>query len=182
MKYKVTNQLNELLQLCLKQDRKAQQALFEVFGPVMKVVCRRYLYDSSEIDEVLNQGFLKVFTHLSSYRAEGNFEGWIRRIIIRECIDTNRKRKVSYSINEYEESRFLKQTAEADANNDVAHLLDVINALPMGYKTVFNLIEIEGYKHKEVAQKLGITEAASRSQLTRAKKLLRNKLHNLNGL
>ncbi len=182
MKPKVPDQLDKLLQLCLKKDRIAQKELFELFGPTMKLVCRRYLFDSSEVGEVLNQGFFKVFNKLSSYKGEGSFEGWIRSIIIRECLNANQKRKVNYLSNDWEFENVLKQTPEVDEINDLDYLLEFINSLPIGYRTVFNLIEIEGYKHKEVAKRLGIKEAASRSQLTRAKQLLRIRLKTKNGL
>lgn len=175
-------ELEKLLQMCLEKDRKAQKQLFEKFGPTMKMVCRRYLFDAALVDEVLNQGFMKVFTKLSSYKREGSFEGWVRKIMVRECLNSNRKKKQYLAISEQDENEFFKNTAEVDANADVDHLLKVIESLPALYRTIFNLIEIEGYSHDEVAKELKISKSTSRSQLSRAKQLLRKKLNNIKGL
>ena len=182
MKSEVTMELDQLLQLCLKHDRKAQKKLFDMLGPKMKVVCKRYLFEPSQADEVLNQGFLKVFTKLSSYKGDGSFEGWVRRIMVRESLNKNRSKNLTYQIDEHAENQFLNSTAEVDQSNNVAHIMRVIDALPDGYKTIFNLIEIEGYTHEEVAKQLKISTGTSRSQLSRAKQLLRTKLRNIDGL
>lgn len=145
----------------------------------MKMVCLRYLYDKSLAEEVMNRGFLKVFTKLSDFNNAGSFEGWMRRIMVNECLDENRRYKHIEKLNEQDLKQGLWQGALADENSNVNYLLKVIESLPPGYRTVFNMVEIDGFNHKEVAQKLNIKESASRSQLAKAKKLLRQKLEDI---
>ena len=124
----------------------------------------------------MNRGFLKVFTKLKEYRGDGSFEGWIRIIMVRESLNENKKSKVELEISEDQEEAFLRIPSATNSHHETEYILKLIDALPIGYKTVFNMNEIEGYSHSEIAKELGITESASRSQLTRAKKLLREKL------
>ncbi len=166
----------ELITRCLKNDRKAQRVLYESMGPVMKMVCLRYLIDKEMAEDALNKGFLKVFTKLASYQGSGSFEGWVRRIIVNECLDANRAHKPVYAIEEYNLSDTSFAINETDSTHETTYILKLIDALPLGYKTVFNMVEIDGYTHKEVAEKLNITESASRSQLAKAKNNLRQKL------
>lgn len=165
--------LNQLLRQCLKKDRKAQKHLYEQFGPLMKVVCKRYLFDTSKAEEVMNQGFLKVFTHLQSFNGAGSFEGWVRRIMVNECLNENRKRHVFYQLDDYSEDLFLKSAPEIELVNDADYLLRLIGTLPMGYRLVFNMVEIEGFSYKEVSKEIGASEGACRARLSRAKQLLR---------
>jgi len=150
--------------------------LYEKMGPLMKAVCLRYVYDKSLAEEVMNRGFLKVFTKLTSYKNKGSFEGWVRRIMVNESLDENRKLKRSYKLDEKVSDNFFSVPPEVDDNYGVSYILQLVEKLPLGYKTVFNMVEIDGFTHKEVSVKLNITESASRSQLTKAKKILRNKL------
>ena len=178
MGLKPKNSINEheLIQQCLQSNRKAQQDLYDCFAPVMKAVCRRYLYDKNELELALNQGFLKVFQNLKKFKGEGSFEGWIRRIVINTCLMENRKKpKENEPIGE---EVFV---AQADAESP-EYILQAIASLPKGYREVFNLFEIDGYNHKEIAKMLHITSSASRSQLARAKEVLRKKLHGITGL
>ena len=167
----------ELINRCLKNDRKAQRALYERFGPTLKMTCLRYLIDKEMAEDALNRGFLKVFTKLDSYNGTGNFEGWMRRIMVNECLDFNRTHKPIYSI---EEETFLADDAfnVTESKYETDFILRLIDALPLGYKTVFNMVEIDGFNHKEVGERLQITESASRSQLAKAKSILRKKLSN----
>lgn len=167
---------DELVQQCLKSNRKAQKELYERYAPLMKMVCLRYLYEKQLSEEVLNRGFFKVFTKIETYSGKGSLEGWIRKIMVNECLNENQKRKVIYEPDETGEQHFLKQVPEVDSDHEVSHIMAVIAALPDGYRVIFNLCEIEGYNHKEIAEQLGITESSSRSQLSRAKQLLRQKL------
>lgn len=173
---------DELVQRCLRKDRRAQRELYERYGPLMKAVCLRYLFERAKAEEVMNRAFFKVFTRLESYKGNGSFEGWIRKIMVNESLNENKKKKVNFEISESQEEHFLKQAPEVQGEHDVQFIMQVISALPEGYRLVFNLIEIEGYNHGEVGVKLGISESSSRSQLTRAKKLLRQKLKDLQGL
>lgn len=124
----------------------------------------------------MNRGFLKVFTNLKEFRGDGSFEGWIRRIMVRESLNENKRKHPTLETNAEHETAFLKIPSPTHSQHDADYILKLIDALPIGYKTVFNMNEIEGYSHAEIAKELGITESTSRSQLARAKKLLREKL------
>lgn len=174
-------ELDELLQRCLKKDLKAQEQLYTKYGPLMKMVCKRYLFDTALAEEVMNQGFLKVFHKLSTFRSEGNFESWVRSIMVHESLNENRKRKRSYPIDEYTEEHFLKTVPEVEKNSDLEHILLVVNALPLNLRTVFNMISVEGYSIAETSAQLNIKEGACRVRLSRAKELLRKKLKNVKG-
>jgi len=175
-KYQTLTQ-TELINRCLKNDRKAQRALYERFGPKMKMICLRYLIDKEMAEDALNRGSLKVFTKLDSFTGTGNFEGWMRKIFVNECLDANKVHKPSYSI---AEETFLHDDAfnMTESKHETDYILRIIDSLPLGYKTVFNMVEIDGYNHKEVGEQLQITESASRSQLAKAKSILRKKLSN----
>ena len=166
----------KLIKLCLKKNRKAQKELYDKHGPTMKMVCLRYLYDKSSAEDALNKAFLKVFTKLKTYKNAGSFEGWIRKVVVNECLDINRQTKKTIRIDEDSNRHDFSTLPIAEQNHNTAYILRVVNQLPDGYRTVFNMVEIDGFSHKEVAQKLEITESASRSQLTKAKKILRKKL------
>ncbi len=167
-----------LIKECLKNNRNAQRALYERFGPRMKAVCMRYCYNRSLAEEVMNKGFYKVFKNLASFRNTGSFEGWIRKIMVRECLDENKKNKLPLVDGAVEEYAPAKLPGAGQAH-DAQYLLNLINALPYGYRMVFNLYEVEGYSHREIAKQLGISESASRSQLTRAKKILQKQIKDL---
>lgn len=168
-----------LIRRCLKNSRKAQKELYERYAPLMKMVCLRYLFEKQLAEEVMNRGFFKVFTKLKEFKGQGSFEGWIRRIMVNESINENHKKKIIYETEESREQAFLEQVPEVESTHELNHIMAVISSLPNGYRIIFNLSEVEGYSHKEIAQKLGITESSSRSQLTRAKKLLRKKLKDI---
>lgn len=170
------NKLKKLLNKSKKKDQRAQMELFKMYGPKMKAVCRRYLYESNEVSAVLNQAFLKVFEKLETFQFEGSFEGWIRKIVVRECLNENQKKKPFWqSIDEMGEQLYENPIEETD----IELIKKAISQLPDGYRTIFNLYEIEGFKHEEIAKELEISVSASRSQLARAKKTLREKLKHL---
>lgn len=126
----------------------------------------------------MNQGFLKVFINLKSYKNKGSFEGWIRKIMVNTCLNENRKKNPYLSLDPFREEGFFEIMPEVDAHNNAEYLLRIISKLPEGYRTIFNLIEIEGYSYKEASQSLDITEGACRTKLSRAKEILRTKLKN----
>ncbi|MEO1258205.1 MAG: RNA polymerase sigma factor [Bacteroidota bacterium] len=160
----------ELIAACRRQDRKAQKLLFDRFSPTMLGVCRRYVKNLEEAEDIMVEGFFKVLTKIDMYSGEGSFEGWIRRIMINESLMHLRK------VNHF---RF---TEEIDANIDLPEnptiveeiaaqeIIDLLDELPNGYRTVFNLYVVEGYKHREIAEELGISINTSKSQLILAKK------------
>ena len=160
---------DKLLEACRKGDRKAQYELYEKYAPLMFSVCRRYVMQLQEAEDILVCGFTKVFQKLGQFKGQGSFEGWVRRIIVNEALAFIRKNKsmdVEVEIeNAGREPDFQKMSDQLE----VEDLEKMIDRLPIGYKTVFNLYAIEGFSHKEIAEKLGISENTSKSQLSRAR-------------
>jgi RNA polymerase sigma-70 factor (ECF subfamily) len=166
-----------LVKECVKGNAKAQHMLFERFSRKMLGVCLRYSKKLEEAEDVLQDGFIKVFSNLKDFTNEGSLEGWIRRIMVNTALDSIRKN-----------TKFLKDISidVVDfqiGNNDYTiekmnaeDLLSLINSMPEGYKVVFNMYAIEGYKHNDIATTLGISESTSKSQYLRAKGYLRAKL------
>ncbi|WP_203294211.1 RNA polymerase sigma factor [Luteirhabdus pelagi] len=169
-----------LIKKAKKDNRKAQHALFELFAPKMKSVCRQYMKDEQEAEDVMLKGFQKVFTRLDSFSGEGSFEGWIRRIMVHESIDALRKRKVEVMKDEDILINSLDHAQKPSDALEVEDLQRLIDALPSGYKAVFILYVVEGYKHSEIAEMLGISEGTSKSQLSKARQQLQEWVHHQN--
>ena len=168
----------ELVQACKRQDRKAQEATFKRFAGKMMAVCKRYLGSTPLAEDVLMEGFMKVFTKIDRFQEQGSFEGWIRRIMVNEALMALRKQEKM----KFQDTDFgfeIGQMEDAYMNLQVEELNKLIESLPLGYKTVFNLYAIEGYNHQEIAEMLGIQEGTSKSQLSRARGLLQQKLNKL---
>ena len=164
------NQTNQLITDAIQQKREAQQVLFERYSPKMLGVCRQYVKDVHHAEELMLSGFLKVFTHISKFKNEGSFEGWIRRIMVNTCISYLRKKNPIQLTDE--DFVFNDQATENLESTELEDIQKMIDALPIGYKMVFNLYAIEGYKHAEIAEELGITVSTSKSQLFKARKWL----------
>ena len=139
-------------------------------------VCRQYIRDVQFAEDVMVGGFLKVFSHLEDFRFQGSFEGWIRRIMIRESISYLRKRQFVVYDDDILDKNENQSLDLSSSQLDVEHIQLLIDGLPEGYKTVFILYAIEGYKHKEIAEMLEISESTSKSQLFKARRLLQEKL------
>jgi len=169
----------ELIQKAAKYNREAQHTLYEVHAPKMLSVCRYYVKDVQKAEEVMLNGFFKAFTNLNSFKNEGSFEGWLRKIMVRESISFLRQQKqIEFSIEDIENSNDYSNAMETDLEvNDIQQLID---ELPEGYKMVFIMYAIEGYKHHEIAELLNISEGTSKSQLFKARQLLQEKLKKLN--
>ncbi len=161
-----------LLEGCRQENRAAQQKLYEHYSSLMLGICRRYLADPQEAEEVMIEGFYKVFRKVSQFREEGSFEGWIRRIMINECLNRLRKNRHKFQEVSVDNLSETDEQATTDSDIDAEILLAMVEQLPTGYRTVFNLYAIEGYSHKEIAEKLKISESTSKSQLSRARGLL----------
>ena len=169
--------LNQLVKACIRQERKAQRALYERFSPVMHTVCLRYVRETAEAEDVLLKGFMKVFLNLKNFRSEGSLEGWIRRIIVNEALMYIRQNKNMYLEVDIEEAKEANSiSADHLAEED---LMRLISTLPTGYRTVFNLYAVEGYSHQEIAEMLEISEGTSKSQLSRARQILKQKIEKL---
>lgn len=167
----------QLLEAILRQDAKAQRLLYERFARKMFGVCLRYTKTKAEAEDYLQDGFLKVFQKLSSYKGEGSLEGWIRRVIVNTCLDHIRQQKVHW--NELEAVHEPAENAKVLEKLQASDLLDIIRQLPPGFRTVFNLFAIEGYTHKEIAEMLNISEGTSKSQYARARMSLVEKVNNI---
>jgi RNA polymerase sigma-70 factor (ECF subfamily) len=164
---------NQLLKDCLKGKPEAQKTLYEHFAPTMMGVCFRYTKSINDAEEVVQVGFIKVFERLHQFKAEGELGGWIRRIMINAALNylkTNQRYRYELS---YEEMPLhLVSTENPEMNLDAKELAELIRQLPTGFQTIFNLHAVEGYKHREIASMLGISEGTSRSQYARARSLL----------
>ena len=163
----------DLIADCRKGKAKAQKALFEQYSPKMLAVCVRYIKDLASAEDVLLLAFMKVFENLDKFEAKGSFEGWIRKIVVNEALGHLRKNTKI----QFEESQ--KADIEAHAHSpttdlEVQDLLQLLHQLPTGYRTVFSLYAIEGYSHQEIGEMLNITESTSKSQLNRARNMLKN--------
>lgn len=168
--------LEVLIELCQKQDNKGQRLLYDKLSSKMLGVCRRYIGDISEAETVLVTGFLKVFNKIDQFSGTGNFEGWVRRIMVNESLLYLRKNKSMYLEVDIEDVIIEPNYGQADYLFEERELLDMINDLPVGYRTVFNLYAIEGYSHKEIGKQMGIHENTSKSQLSRARSILKNEV------
>lgn len=169
----------QLIKKAANNHRDAQHTLYEMHAPKMLSVCRYYIKDVHQAEEVMLNGFFKVFTQLKTFKAEGSFEGWIRRIMIRESISFLRKKKrLEFSADNME--IFEEPINYSNTEFEVDEIQLLIDKLPEGYRMVFNMYAIEGYKHSEIAEILSIAESTSKSQLFKARKLLQQQIKQLN--
>ena len=171
------HQENELIKLATENNRQAQQQIYTHFSPKMLGVCRQYIKDIHQAEDIMITAFMKVFVNIKNFENKGSFEGWIRRIMVNECISFIRvQKKIKYVEDEtyFEES--FNNIESQFSTDDIQSLID---SLPDGYKTVFNLYAIEGFKHKEIASMLEINEGTSKSQLSHARKMLQTQINKL---
>lgn len=169
---------NEIIQLAIENNRQAQQLIYNKFSPKMLSVCRQYIKDLQNAEDLMITAFMKVFTNLKKFENKGSFEGWIRRIMVNECISYIRvNKKVSFLEDTYYKEESFNNIESNFSVNEIQFLID---NLPDGYKMIFNLYAIEGYKHQEIASMLGINEGTSKSQLSHARKMLQEQITKLN--
>lgn len=172
--------LEEIIEGCLGKNASAQKQLYDYLSPRMMGVCMRYSSSVEEAEDILQDGFIKLFDKIETFGGIGSFEGWARRLFVNTALDALRKKKkyqfdqplddVSYMLNSND------YIEEGLAANDI---LKILQTIPVGYRTVFNLYAIEGYSHKEIAEQLSITVSTSKSQYSRAKSLLRDIIEKL---
>lgn len=173
---------SQLVIACKKQDRNAQKVLYERYAPMMMAVCLRYSGEEETARDLLHDGFIRAFTQIGSFSGKGSFEGWLRRIFVNLALENYRKEKQKYRfMEEYSYIHADESEIPADNSLDIENIpreevFDMIRNLPPGYRTVFNMYIFEEMSHKEIAEVLGINEAASRSQFFRAKNMLRKKI------
>lgn len=169
----------QLIDACISNDRDAQRRLFDVYGGKMMSVCRRYSRSEAEAEDLLQEGFIRVFKYLHTYSKSGSFEGWMRRIFVNVALKTISKKRYSHEsvgIDDLPENSIAPSVISKMSADQIMQLVD---QLPDGYRTVFNMYVVEGYSHKEIAKQLGVEEATSRSQLVKARRLLRDQITNM---
>jgi len=162
-----------LISNCLAGDRKQQKALYDLYSPKLFSICLRYTKNQMDAEDVLQEGFVKLFNNLQRFKGEGSFEGWIRRIFVNTAIEYLRSKKIATIGSEFVENSLSDKQPSGLENLYNNDLLAITRTLSVGYKTVFHMYAIEGYSHKEIATKLGISESTSKSQFSRAKAVLR---------
>ncbi len=161
----------DIIQGCLRGSAQCQRALYERFAGKMYAVCLRYARSSADAADILQEGFLKVFSKLDQFQFQGSFEGWVRRIMVNTALRAYQRQRFDQESNGYEQLPESPVDPDALSALSEAELLRLISRLPDGYRVVFNLVAI-GYSHAEVAETLGIQESTSRSQLTKARRWL----------
>jgi RNA polymerase sigma-70 factor (ECF subfamily) len=162
-----------LLQGCLQNKPAAQKELYERFSPKMLAVCYRYGHNREDAEDMLQEGFIKVFTQMHSFENRGALEGWIRRIIVHTCINILKKnKKFNESVDLIHANSLQVREESIPSIMQAKEVVESIRLLPIGYRTVLNLYAIEGFSHREISEMLDIEESTSRSQYTRAKAML----------
>jgi len=168
-----------LIEGCRKNKRKARNRLYNLYANKFLGVCLRYTRNKAEAEDVLHDAFIKIFTKMDQYKGNGAFEGWMRRIVVNTAIQSLRERSKTRLIIEDNEIREDKHAEDIEDNTPLLpakELMALIQNLPDGYKMIFNMFVIENMSHKEICERLNISEGTSKSQLFRAKKHLRNEV------
>lgn len=174
-----------LIKLCESRDKNAQKELYQRYAPKMMGVCLRYCSNRDTAQDLLHDGFLKAFTHIGSYTGKGSLEGWLRKIFVNLAIENYRQEKkkstMLTSLDNIESDVFTQSGDDDVYMGEIPpqKLVELIQELPTGYKTVFNLFVFEDMSHKEIGMLLGINETASRSQYHRARHFLRKKIESI---
>ena len=169
--------LDEIIKGCKQNKLKYQKALYDRYKDKMFAICVRYAKSIEEAEDVFQEAFVKVFKNIHQYDYKGSFDGWIRRIFVNTAITNYKLNKKRYYKEEIDVTDYERDSFEiTDSEFTMDELMKAINELPLGYRTVFNLYAVEGYKHKEIAEMLDIDINTSKSQYSRTKKMLREKL------
>ena len=170
-----------IIKACMKNDKQAQKLLYDKYAATLLGIAMRYAQSKDEAEDIVQDAFCKILMRIKQYKGSGSFVGWIKRILINTAITNFKKNEKHYYHNDISElgDYYLDKDQIDDADFQMSELLKVINALPEGYKMVFNLYAIEGYKHKEIAEMLNIEESTSKSQFSRARKIVQKELTKL---
>lgn len=176
---------SQIIAACKKKDRNAQKALYELYAPKMMAVCLRYSRDYETARDLLHDGFIQVFQKINSYKEIGSFEGWIRRIFVNISLENYRQeQRKNLVYNDYGKEEQSEYESPQDDILDIGDIprediLKIIQEMPEGYRTIFNLIIFEDMSHKEISSQLGISESSSRSQFFRAKEFLQKRVQSI---
>lgn len=165
-----------IVKQCLRNDKRAQKALFDLYAGKMMALCRRYARTQEEAEDFLQEGFIRLFKFLGTYDGKGSFDGWVRRIFVNTAIrhyhrhkKHNQNHEISHDLNGHERNDAISHLGEQE-------LIALINRMPEGYRLVFNMYIVEGFSHREIGEMLSIGESTSRSQLAKARKWLQQKI------
>jgi RNA polymerase sigma-70 factor (ECF subfamily) len=167
---------SDIIEGCILGNPRMQRMLYEKFSPKMYALCIRYAGNTDDAQDILQDGFVKVFGNIAKFKGTGSFEGWIRRIIVNTAIEHFRKKNTLQAIDEHTENQLADDHSDIFNSLEAKELLEIIKSMPAGYRTVFNLYAIEGYTHKEIATMMNLTEGTSKSQYARAKSWLQEKI------
>lgn len=175
--------LFEIIEGCVRGDRKCQQIIYEKFYGKMLGACMRYSKDREEAKDILQDGFMKVFLNIKQYGGSGSFEGWIRKIIVNTAIDFIRKSKnmIQFADSDHAAESTEEITEEENKeyiNISTTEIMEAVQQLPASYRTVFNMFVVDGFSHKEIAEQLGISVGTTKSNLSKAKMSLKKALAN----
>lgn len=166
----------ELIKGCARQNATCQRMLFEQYAGKFMTVCQRYANDTMEAEDMLQEGFVRIFNNIQQFKFEGSFEGWMRRIVVNVALKHLQKKKIQFAEIKENNSDTPSLQAYAYSHLGEEELMKLINQLPAGYRIVFNLTVIEGYSHEEIAKLLNIQASTSRSQLVKARKMLQQQI------
>lgn len=170
----------QLIEGCRRGERVAQKELYEMYSRKMMGVCLRYVSDRETARDLLQDGFVKVLTNIDSYSGVGSFEGWMRKIFVNCALEYLRKSDVLREAADLDNtSELVHPDSSAISDLSAAELMKLVQELPVGFRTVFNMFAIEGYSHKEISEMINITESTSRSQFTRARQMLQRRIKTL---
>ena len=176
---------DSIIEGCVAGKRSAQSALYRKYAAVMLAICLRYAQNRDEAEDILQEAFLKIFQNIQCYRSEGSFEGWMKRIMINHALNyyrKNRKQPFLEDIESINETEIMEKDEQPSAHAPVSaeKLTSLIQMLPPGYRMVFNMYVFEEYSHKEISQELSISENTSKTQLLKARRMLRKKIIEMN--
>ena len=165
----------QIIDLCIKGDRASQKAIYDRLAPRMFPLCMRYVGDRILAEDILQEGFITLFMRLDSYKGEGSFEGWARRVFVTTALMELRKKDALKMSEELDAVGSMKADLPSQGESiGYKELMKLVMQLPAGFRTVFNMYAVEGYSHKEIGDILGISESTSRTQLSRARICLQN--------
>lgn len=171
---------SELVASCTRGDRKAQREFYDRFAGRMLTICRRYVRTTAEAEDVLQEGFLKAFLNIRTFRFESSLAGWLTTIMVRTALNSQRQKLYLMPVVDVAKVGLHDEEPSAISAMETEHLISLIQELPDGCRVVFNLYAIEGYAHQEIAEMLGVSEGTSKSQYSRARQLLRDKISKIN--
>jgi RNA polymerase sigma-70 factor (ECF subfamily) len=167
----------EIIRGCINRDAVAQYALFQEYAGILMTICRRYACDPGEAEDMLQESFIRIFTHIHQYQSRGSFEGWLKRITVNAALKILQKRKISFTGITGTQQELPSPDPDILSDLNAEDLLKLISQLPDGYRMIFNFHVLEGYAHEEIARMLDIKPATSRSQLSKARAILKEKIN-----